>query len=211
MNFDFNSLTSKQKKVYSVIEAFIREKGIPPTVREIGELAGEKTPGAVQGILNRLEKKGVIKREVGMARSIQLATNDSHYLKPTFVPEVKKVSKRTLNDLLSVYNVLHYHPLSPSILRKYDNCILVDYKNCILPESNHQEDIMLLVCRDAEISEGDTVLAVYENHALLRKYYPADVPGYIKLVADLDLLGKDIFSTDEVSIVGKLVGMIMKY
>jgi len=55
-----------------VIESFIKSKGIPPTVREIGELVGEKTPGAVQGILNRLEQKGVIKREVGMARSIQL-------------------------------------------------------------------------------------------------------------------------------------------
>ena len=47
----FNTLTLKQKKVYSAIELFIKSNGIPPTVREIGEMIGERTPGAVQGIL----------------------------------------------------------------------------------------------------------------------------------------------------------------
>ena len=65
MAANYSSLTAKQKKVYMVIESYIKTNGIPPTVREIGELVGEKTPGAVQGILNRLEQKGVIKRQLG--------------------------------------------------------------------------------------------------------------------------------------------------
>jgi len=73
-----------------VIESFIKSKGIPPTVREIGELVGEKTPGAVQGILNRLEQKGVIKREVGMARSIQLVNTNSQYAPHVYLPKIKK-------------------------------------------------------------------------------------------------------------------------
>lgn len=44
VSVDFNFLTSKQKKVYTAIESFIKENGMPPTVREIGELIGEKTP-----------------------------------------------------------------------------------------------------------------------------------------------------------------------
>ena len=76
MSMNFSSLTAKQKKVYSAIETYIKLKGIPPTVREIGEMVGEKTPGAVQGILNRLEQKGVIKRQLGAARSIQLVSEE---------------------------------------------------------------------------------------------------------------------------------------
>lgn len=116
MASNYSSLTAKQKKVYMVIESYIKTHGIPPTVREIGELVGEKTPGAVQGILNRLEQKGVIKRQLGAARSIQLVSPDDQlYSKPVFVPKIKKISKRNLNDLTNIYNIELYHPF----LRRY--------------------------------------------------------------------------------------------
>jgi repressor LexA len=107
---DFNSLTSKQKKIYAAIETFIKENGIPPTVREIGDLVGEKTPGAVQGILNRLQQKGVIKREIGMARSIKLVSENSQYATPAFIPEVKKISRRNVGDLFRL-NIMYSMPL----------------------------------------------------------------------------------------------------
>lgn len=90
VSVDFNFLTSKQKKVYTAIESFIKENGMPPTVREIGELIGEKTPGAVQGILNRLEEKGVIRRQPRVARSIQLVQENSNYADHAYLPLIKK-------------------------------------------------------------------------------------------------------------------------
>ena len=36
MAANYSSLTAKQKKVYMVIEYYIKTNGIPPTVREIG-------------------------------------------------------------------------------------------------------------------------------------------------------------------------------
>ena len=109
-------LTSKQKKVYLAIESYIKSKGIPPTVREIGEIIGEKAPGAVQGVLKRLEKKGAIKRGVGMARSIQLVSDTSNYAESVFVPEIKKISARNINDLLNLYNIVKYHSVSADLL-----------------------------------------------------------------------------------------------
>lgn len=109
-------LTSKQKKVYLAIESYIKSKGIPPTVREIGEIIGEKAPGAVQGVLKRLEQKGAIKRGVGMARSIQLVSDTSNYAESVFVPEIKKISARNINDLLNLYNINKYHPVSSELL-----------------------------------------------------------------------------------------------
>jgi len=40
-----------------VIESFIKSKGIPPTVREIGELVGEKTPVLYREYLTVWSKK----------------------------------------------------------------------------------------------------------------------------------------------------------
>ena len=206
MAFDFNILTSKQKKVYSVIEAFIKSKGIPPTVREIGELVGEKTPGAVQGILNRLEQKGAIKREVGMARSIQLVSNDSQYLKPVYLPEVKKVNARTISNLLSIYNISKYHPISPEMLASGEDCFISLCSDESLYKSGIKPGDPLIIKRNAEIKDGDIVLAVYENISLLRYFYTSDKQNTVRLTADEDIIGKEFFTNSELTIVGKLIG-----
>lgn len=211
MSLDFNSLTSKQKKVYLVIEAYIKAKGIPPTVREIGELVGEKTPGAVQGILNRLELKKVIKREVGMARSIQLVSDESQYVKPVYLPEIKKVNKRNIHDLINIYNIHKYHPVSPAMAGSGEDCFLFSCTDGSLLENDVKFGDMVAICRESSLSEGDTVLAMFENHIILRRFHKHDKTEFIHLKADNYLFEKEVFKKSEVTIIGKMVGKFSKY
>jgi len=208
---DFDFLTAKQKKVYMVIESFIKSKGIPPTVREIGELVGEKTPGAVQGILNRLEQKGVIKREVGMARSIQLVNTNSQYAPHVYLPKIKKVSQRNVNDLLNIYNIINYLPVPSSLFPEGSDCFIIDCPDNSLSESGIKYEDVLVISRNYELKDGDIVMILYENHVLLRYYTHHDNPDLVILKADSDLLGKEVFNRNEVTIIGKLVGKYTKY
>lgn len=208
---NFSSLTAKQKKVYTAIEFYINHHGIPPTVREIGELVGEKTPGAVQGILNRLEQKGVIKRQLGAARSIQLVSaDDQMYAKPVFVPEIKKISNRNLDNLVNIYNIKKYHPVSPEILTEDSKYIIVGCPNDGLNESGFGSNDTILVNTTAELNPGDIVLIFYENLSLLRYYYP-ESDGTITLKADSSIIDKVSFSCEEVRIIGKIEGRYTKY
>jgi repressor LexA len=211
VSLDFNSLTSKQKKVYLAIESYIKSKGIPPTVREIGELVGEKTPGAVQGILNRLEQKKAIKREIGMARSIQLVSDESQYVKPIYIPEIKKVNKRNINDLLNIYNINKYHPVSPNIAGSEEACFLLNCDDGSLLENDVKLGDMVAICRNSSVNEGDTVLAMYDNHILLRRFHKNDKANMISLKADRSLFDKEVFDKTEVTIIGKMVGKYSKY
>ncbi len=206
MSQNYTSLTAKQKKVYSAIEAYINENGIPPTVREIGELVGEKTPGAVQGILNRLEQKGAIKRQLGAARSIQLISpDDQMYAKPVFVPEIKKISKRNVDDLFNIYNIEKYHPISPDILSENDGHLIFECPGDGLEESGFGNDDVILVNTKPDLKAGDIVLVFIETHALLRYYYPEN-DGSLTLKADSSIFDKESFMPGEVKIVGKVVG-----
>lgn len=208
----FSSLTAKQKKVFSAIETYIKLKGIPPTVREIGEMVGEKTPGAVQGILNRLEQKGVIKRQLGAARSIQLVSPESQmYAEPVFVPEIKKVSRRNLDDLLNIYNVNKYQPISPDFLTPGESYMIMACSDESLSESGIKRDDMLFVNKTASPRKGDIVLVFYENRTLLRFYHPDEEAGTVTLKADLNLVGREIFKPDEIKILGRLEGKFTRY
>lgn len=227
---NFDLLTMKQKRVYTVIESYIKTNGIPPTVREIGELAGEKTPGAVQGILNRLEQRGMIKRQVGMARSIQIVAEDGIlYLSPVYIPEIKKISDRNVDDFLGIYNIKKYHPMSPGLLKGHQNCFLMECYDNSLTDSGFVEGDLLIAVPDVKPADGDIVLVLYDNCIFLRYYNrntqpetavpstsaeaagPDCPPDKVYLTAGTNLIGKECFDEDEIKIVGKVIGKYTKY
>ena len=65
-------LTDRQQAILDYIRACVRERGVPPSVREIGEEFGIRSTNGVHGFLRALEKKGAIRRAKGLARSIEL-------------------------------------------------------------------------------------------------------------------------------------------
>jgi repressor LexA len=64
-------LTSRQSEVFNFIRAFIKERGYPPSVREIGEHF-HIYPRAAFDHLKALEKKGYLKRRGSMSRSLEV-------------------------------------------------------------------------------------------------------------------------------------------
>lgn len=67
-------LTERQREVLAFIAEKIRSRRYGPTVREIGERFGIKSPNGVMCHLKALEKKGLIARESHSARAIMLTT-----------------------------------------------------------------------------------------------------------------------------------------
>ena len=65
-------LSSMQKKIYEYIAACIREQGYPPSVREIVDAVGLKSPSTVHFHLKHLEEAGVIEKGAGKGRAITL-------------------------------------------------------------------------------------------------------------------------------------------
>mgnify|MGYP000861426554 CR=1 FL=1 len=65
-------LSKMQQKIYEYIAACIREQGYPPSVREIGEAVGLKSPSTVHFHLKHLEELGVIGKQAGKGRALTL-------------------------------------------------------------------------------------------------------------------------------------------
>jgi repressor LexA len=65
-------LTPRQREIYEFVKDKIMNRGYGPTVREIGNEFGIKSPNGVMCHLKALEKKGLILREANMSRAIQL-------------------------------------------------------------------------------------------------------------------------------------------
>ena len=66
------TLTPRQQKVYDFIDDKISNRGYGPTVREIAEFLGIRSPNGVICHLRALERKGMISRTANKSRAIEL-------------------------------------------------------------------------------------------------------------------------------------------
>ena len=66
-------MTRMQQKIYDYIAQALREQGYPPSVREIGEAVGLKSPSTVHFHLKHMEELGVLTKGAGKGRALTLA------------------------------------------------------------------------------------------------------------------------------------------
>lgn len=82
-------LTAKQQQIYDYIALSVQERGYPPSVREIGEAVGLKSPSTVHFHLKALERDGLLEKDAGKGRAISLR---GHGDEPDKVPVLGNVA-----------------------------------------------------------------------------------------------------------------------
>src|SRR5476649_2605128 len=70
-------LTARQRQVLEFIDAEVRQRGYPPSVREIGEAVGLSSPSTVHAHLAALQDKGYLRRDPSKPRAIEVALEPS--------------------------------------------------------------------------------------------------------------------------------------
>ena len=83
-------LTKRQTTVLDTIRAMIRQRGYPPTIRELGKQLGIKSLRGVTTHLDAIAKKGFLKRE-SRARSISLMDLMAPFEQALRVPIVGRI------------------------------------------------------------------------------------------------------------------------
>jgi repressor LexA len=65
-------LTARQQRILDFIQSTVRERGYPPTVREIGEAVGLTSSSSVHSQLANLERKGLLHKDPTKPRAVTL-------------------------------------------------------------------------------------------------------------------------------------------
>jgi len=65
-------VTERQRAILDYLRAFVDEHGYPPTVREIGEAVGLRSPSTVHAHLAQLERAGLLRRDPTKPRALEM-------------------------------------------------------------------------------------------------------------------------------------------
>jgi repressor LexA len=198
---DFSQLTNRQREIYDFIRERIERRGYGPTVREIGEGFGIKSPNGVMCHLKALEKKGLILREEHAARAIQLVDH-----RPTSgglpllgaVAAGSPLATSDLDDRIEFSDIFG----GP-------NRFVLHVKGSSMIE-NHIEDGDYVVIRKQETAEnGERVVAMIDNEVTLKRFYKEK--DHIRLEPANGAMAPILVDpTKDTKILGILVGVMRK-
>jgi len=204
-------LTDRQRQILDIIDTSMRERGYPPSVREIGEKVGLTSPSTVHTHLASLQRLGFLRRDPTKPRAIEVRYDPNSGAvaerRPhRHVPLVGDVAAGT--DVLAQENVEELLPLPVDFCGDGDLFML-----------RVRGDSMI----DAGILDGDFVVARAQTTADKGDVVVAGIPGeeatvktYTRKGAKVVLVPSNArlepmeFEPDEVTVFGKVVTVMRR-
>ena len=196
-----NTLAPVQRRTLDFLRFFIAEKGFAPTLKEISQHIGVKSPSTAHFHLERLENKGFIAR--GEDGSIELISSSRPSLPDSAVPLVGVIAAGVPIEAIEDVTMIEIPP------RLIDGkgevyCLEVSGESMI---DSHICDGDLVVVRKQEIANnGDIVVALLEDGSATLKHYRRLKTGQVMLIPANKRM--DPMTLDSVTIQGKVVGII---
>ena len=88
-----SGLTDRQRRILEVIQDAVESRGYPPSVREIGEAVGLRSPSSVHAQLASLQKAGFLRRDPSRPRAIDIRlASEVSPPRPAAVPDESQVA-----------------------------------------------------------------------------------------------------------------------
>ncbi|HZG56065.1 transcriptional repressor LexA [Paenibacillus sp.] len=198
-------LSNRQQAILEFIRSEVREKGYPPSVREIGEAVGLASSSTVHGHLDRLEKKGFIRRDPTKPRAIELlGDEDEIQMVRLAVARVPLVGKVTAGmPITAVENVEEYFPL-PSHMVRDDEVFMLSVVGESMIEAGILDGDYVIVRQQQTASNGDIVVAMTEDdEATVKTFYKER--DHIRLQPENPTM--EPLRYNHVTVLGKVIGL----
>lgn len=202
------NLSKRQREILDFIKRSVREKGYPPSVREIGKAVGLSSSSTVHGHLARLEAKGLIRRDPTKPRAIEILDNDPAIEADFNVRKVPVVGRVTAGQpITAIENIEDYFPLPENIAPGGDQVFMLEVIGDSMIEAGILDGDYVIVRQQQTAENGDIVVAMTEDdEATVKRFYKEN--NYIRLQPENSTM--DPIIVTNVTILGKVIGVYRK-
>lgn len=194
-----------QEKILAFIKQEVREKGYPPSVREICEAVSLKSTSTVHGHLQRLEKKGLLHRDEMKPRAIEVLGEEEPETPPVVtVPLVGEVAAGA--PITAEQEYLDMLPLPESFVGSGEHFIL-NVRGSSMIDIGILDGDMVVVRRQETADNGEIVVAMIDGEATVKRFYREN--GGFRLQPENAAM--EPILTDHVIILGKVTALLRQF
>lgn len=169
-------LTTRRKEILDFITATIRQRGYPPTVREIGDAVGLRSSSTVHFHLNVLQKAGLIERDASLTRALRPRNADADRPTPPsrgvrYAPLLGRVAAG--EPIFAAENIEDTLML-PAELFPDGELFMLQVKGDSMIEDGILDGDLVVVQRQQTANNGDIVVALLGDEATVKRFYRHD-------------------------------------
>jgi repressor LexA len=205
-------LTDRQRGILEVIEKSMRDRGYPPSVREIGESVGLTSPSTVHSHLASLQRMGFLHRDPTKPRAIEVRWDPSSDAaierRPVrHVPLVGDVAAGT--DVLAQENVEELFPLPEDFTGTGGDLFMLRVRGDSMIEVGIMDGDFVVARSQTTADNGDIVIAGIPGEEATVKTYQRK-GNTVTLVPANPRLAPMVFTADEVAVFGRVVTVMRR-
>lgn len=206
---DWGALTIRQRKVLQVIRDSMRRRGYPPSVREIGEAVGLRSPSSVAHQLKMLERRGLLRKDPNRPRAVDIRPSDEmpdetlNYPTPAYVPMVGRIAAG--GPILAEQAVEEFFPLPKDLVGEGTLFMLRVAGDSMIDAAITDGD--WVVVRQQHVADnGDIVAAMIDGEATVKTYRFRE--GHVWLMPHNEAY--EPIKGDDAVVLGRVVAVLRK-
>ncbi len=206
-----DTLSNRQRQILACIEDAMRQRGYPPSVREIGEAVGLSSSSTVHAHLETLQKLGFLRRDPTKPRAIEVrydpATGSQAERRPVrHVPLIGDVAAGT--GVLSEERVEEVLPL-PQDFTGDGNLFMLRVRGDSMVGAGILDGDFVVVRQESEVRNGDIIVAGIPGEEATVKTYRKEGAEII-LTPHNPRLEPMRFPASDVVVFGKVVTVLRR-
>ena len=205
-------ISDRQRQILDFIEQQMRDRGYPPSVREIGDAVGLTSPSTVHSHLNTLQRHGYLRRDPTKPRAIEVRYDPNSGAvmerRPArHVPLVGDVAAGT--DVLAEENVEELLPLPVDFTGEGELFMLRVRGDSMIDAGILDGDYVVATQIDHPNNGDIVVVGIPDGKATVKTYERSGAE--VTLVPANDTMEPMKFRADEVQLFGRVVTVMRRY
>ncbi len=163
------SLTEKEQRIYDYIKFYFDQNNRPPTYHEIQDQFEYSAISTVQDFISQLRVKGYIKAPIGAnrKRAIELVRD----YEDSDVERLPMLGKVAAGYPIEAVENREFVDVPRSLLRSGVEYFALTVKGDSMIEDCIMDGDYVVIKRQANAENGDTVVAIVDNEATIKRYY----------------------------------------
>ena len=190
-------------RVMDYIRKFTEENGYTPSVREIGKECGIKSTATVHSYIEKLQDKGYLSKTDNKKRAVTIGKSAG-----INIPLLGVVTAG--QPIFAYENYEDYYTFPIGEFRGED-LFMLRVEGTSMIDAGIMNGDKIIVRRQPTAENGEIVVALVndEEAATVKRFYHRD--GQIILHPENETLSDMIYRPEEISILGKVVGLMRNY
>lgn len=208
-------ISKRQQQIYDFIRSYQKEKGYPPSVREMAAAVGLSSPSTVHAHLSALEDLGLIKRDATKPRALEVFNSDGS---SCAVTETERPASRGTVSLplvgrvaaglpiLAEQNIEDTFTLPTEIATDSSSFMLEVHGESMINVGIYNGDY-IVVREQKSAMNGEIVVALIDGEATVKTFYKEQ--GRVRLQPENDTM-EPIYAENPM-ILGKVVALMRRF